>query len=124
MFTYTGLPLRSGSWHNVNNRFRDSCGAFILSEIRACLVPGDPEGAARYAFGDACVDHAGEGLYAEVFCAAVQSAAFVVQDTATLIGIGLSYIPENCGISRAGEPRTLRLTVVNGFLMQQWLRIR
>ena len=92
------LPPLSGY---VNNRFRDSCGAFILSEIWACLVPGDPEGAARYAFEDACVDHAGEGLYAEVFCAAVESAAFVVQDTATLIDIGLSYIPENCGVSRA-----------------------
>ncbi len=96
----TGLvPPLSGL---VNNLYKDSCGAFIRSEIWACLTPGFPAVAARYAYEDAILDHGdGEGVYAEVFCAALESAAFVEQDLATLVQIGLSYIPAECGVTRA-----------------------
>ena len=87
------LPPLSGS---VNNTYAESCGAFIRSEIWACLCPGHPDTAVRYAYEDACVDHGGEGIYGEVFFAAVESAAFVENDKYKLIDIGLSYIPENC----------------------------
>ena len=92
------LPPLSGWYHNHN---RDSCGAFIRSEIWACLAPGHPEIAVKYAFEDAIIDHSNEGVYAEIFCAAVQSAAFGVSDRDTLIEIGLSYIPQDCAIYKA-----------------------
>lgn len=91
------VPPLSG-W--VGNPNRDSCGAFIRSEIWACLAPGHPEVAVRYAYEDAIVDHSEEGVYGEVFCAAVQSAAFVESDKRKLIEIGLSWIPETCGVAR------------------------
>ena len=78
----------------VDNTYKDSCGCFIRSEIWACLAPGHPEIAARYAYEDAIVDHAGEGMYGEIFFAALQSSAFVESDVRTLIDIGLSYIPQ------------------------------
>lgn len=92
------LPPLSGWYHNHN---RNSCGAFIRSEIWACLHPGRPDLAVSYAFEDAVVDHANEGVYAEVFCAALQSAAFAESDRDTLIQIGLSYIPDDCGVRHA-----------------------
>ena len=93
------LPPLSGTMHN---EYRDSCGAFIRSEIWACIAPGCPEIAARYAFQDAVLDHGdGEGTYAAVFCAALESAAFVVSDLRELVDIGLSYIPAECGVARA-----------------------
>ena len=92
------LPPLSGY---VNNAYRDSCGAFILSEIWACLAPGHPEIAVQYAYEDATVNHSHDGVYAEVFCAAVQSAAFAEKDMRRLIEIGLSYIPADCGVARA-----------------------
>jgi hypothetical protein len=92
------LPPLSGY---VNNVYRDSCGAFILSEIWACLAPGHPEIAVQYAYEDATVNHSQDGVYAEVFCAALQSAAFAEKDTRSLIDIGLSYIPADCGVARA-----------------------
>lgn len=92
------MPPLSGF---VNNAFRDSNGSFILSEIWACLAPGHPEIAVRYAYEDAVVDHAGEGLYAEIFCAALESAAFAQADKFRLIEIARSYLPEDCGIQRA-----------------------
>jgi len=85
-----------------NNYFKDSCGAFIRSEIWACIAPGNPRLAIKYAYNDAIIDHGdGEGMYAEVFCAAIESAAFLESDPKTLIEIGLSYIPEDCGTAKA-----------------------
>ncbi|MDA3959636.1 MAG: ADP-ribosylglycohydrolase family protein, partial [Planctomycetota bacterium] len=86
----------------VGNDFRDSCGAFIRSEIWACIAPGMPGVAAKYARRDGMLDHGdGEGTHAEVFCAALESAAFVCADLGDLIDIALSYIPPDCGVAQA-----------------------
>lgn len=85
----------------VNNLNRDSCGAFIRSELWACLAPGHPEIAVRYAYEDASVDHSYEGIYAAVFTAAIQSAAFAETNREKLIEIGLSYIPECSAVYQA-----------------------
>ena len=82
----------------VGNQFKDSNGAFIRSELWACLSPGNPEWAVRYAYEDAIVDHADEGVFAEAFCAALESAAFFESDINKLIDIGLSYVPEDSAI--------------------------
>lgn len=86
------VPPMSGA---VDNDYRNSCGCYIRSEIWACLAPGNPTLAAKYAFEDAIVDHADEGMQAEIFCAALQSAAFVESDPYKLIDIALSYVPQD-----------------------------
>jgi len=93
------LPPLSGTYRNL---YKHSCGAYIRSEIWACIAPGLPHVAAAYACEDAILDHGdGEGTYAEVFMAALESAAFVVSDLRQLIEIGLSHIPADCGVARA-----------------------
>jgi len=92
------LPPASGSFQN---NFRESNGAFIRSEIWACLAPGDPALAVKYAYEDACVDHAENGIYAELFCAALQSAAFTETNRDRLVEIALSYIPADCAVASA-----------------------
>ena len=93
------LPPASGTWRNA---YRDSCGSFIRTEIWACIAPGLPAVAARYAYEDSILDHGkGEGTCAAVFTAALESAAFVLDDLETLIEIGLSYIPADCGVAQA-----------------------
>ena len=87
------VPPLSGHMRNEN---RESNGAWIRTEIWACLAAGNPALAANYAYYDACVDHSGEGVYAAVFTAAVQSAAFFETDTDKLLAIGCSYIPADC----------------------------
>lgn len=91
------LPPVSGRYHNP---YGNSCGCFIRSEIWACLAPGHPEIATKYAYEDAITDHTDEGVYAELFCAAVESAAFIESDTRKLIEIGLSYIPADCMVAK------------------------
>ena len=93
------MPPLSGT---MRNDFKHSCGAFIRSEIWACVAPGAPRLAAAYAYEDAILDHGnGEGTFGELFCATLESAAFVVADLNELIEIGLSYIPENCAVAGA-----------------------
>ncbi len=88
------LPPVCG-WNN--NVFRDCMGSPIRSEIWACVAPGRPQIAARYAFNDAVCDHGGgESVFGEIYNAVVQSAAFVMTDKLKLIELGLASIPENC----------------------------
>ncbi|AUS97466.1 hypothetical protein CDQ84_06510 [Clostridium thermosuccinogenes] len=93
------MPPLSGM---ANNVFKHSCGAYIRSEIWACIAPGAPDIAVKYAYEDAIIDHGdGEGVYAEMFAAALESAAFVEKDIDKLIDIALSYIPAECDCAKA-----------------------
>ncbi len=84
------------------NYFVDEMGSPIRSEIWACLHAGDPQAAARMAWKDSALDHAGgEGMCGEMFWAAVESAAFVESDPMTLIRIGLNMIPLSSHIGRS-----------------------
>ncbi|MFW9952883.1 MAG: ADP-ribosylglycohydrolase family protein [Candidatus Thorarchaeota archaeon] len=92
------LPPISGSFENY---YIDEMGSPIRSEIWACISPGDPQLAALMAWKDSVIDHAGgEGMYGEMFWAAVESAAFVLNDPKSLIIIGLAMIPIYSLISR------------------------
>lgn len=96
-------PPISGWYHNHN---KDSCGCFIRSELWACLAPGHPELAVKYAYEDAICDHADEGVYGELFCAALQSAAFVERDREKLVALATGYIPEDCAVAKAIDTAT------------------
>jgi len=92
------LPPISGCFENY---FVDEMGSPIRSEIWACIAPADPQLAAAMACKDSMLDHAGgEGMYGEMFLAAVESAAFVLDDPKLLIRIGLQMIPLSSAISR------------------------
>ncbi|UKI30427.1 MAG: ADP-ribosylglycohydrolase family protein [Lentisphaeria bacterium] len=84
-------PPWSGSYDNF---YINGMGAAIRSELWACLAPGNPELAVRFAREDACIDHAGDGVDAEVYLAALESLAFVETDLRMLIEAALSYLPK------------------------------
>ena len=92
-------PPLSGTFQND---FKNSCGSYIRSEIWACVAPGAPAKAAQLAYEDAILDHGnGEGVFAEMFMAALESAAFVLDDLRACVNVGLSFVPEDCGVARA-----------------------
>lgn len=95
------LPPMSGRVGNSDWKW--SNGAWIRSEIWACLFPASPHRAVRLAYCDACCDHEGEGIYAELFTAALESAAFAERDIRKLLDIGLAFIPPGCRVARAVE---------------------
>ena len=90
-------PPWSGSH---DNWYRNGEGAVIRTEIWACLAAGDPELAARYAYEDACIDHADDGLNAALFMASIEAAAFTESDVDALLDIGMSAIPADSVLAR------------------------
>lgn len=91
------IPPLAGDYEN---NWKDSNGAWIRTEIWACMAPACPNLAAKYSIEDAKVDHgSGEGTYAAAFVAAMQSAAFVIGDLRKCIEIGLSVIPADCRVA-------------------------
>lgn len=92
------VPPLSGSYENP---WKHSNGAWIRTEVWACMAPGCPDIAMKYARMDASVDHGdGEGTYAAMFVAAIEAAAFVIHDLRKLIDLGLSKIPADCHMAR------------------------
>ena len=95
-----GLQPPISGWYN--NWFKNCMGSPIRSEIWACIAPGQPHIAAKYAYQDAICDHAGgESVYGEIFNAVLESAAFLINDRMKLLEIGLSAIPEESLTSKA-----------------------
>ncbi len=112
------LPPMSGeltntAWHHSN-------GAWIRSEIWACLAPGCPDVAVKYAIMDACVDHGlAEGTVAEIFTAALESVAFVETDIRTALDRALTYIHADSRVAS-----TIRLVMEKYDAGAPWLETR
>jgi len=112
------LPPMSGEFEN--DKWKHSNGAWIRSEIWACLAPGYPEIARRYAFEDACVDHGmGEGTVAEQYTATIESLAFFRNDIRGILEEGLSAIPASSRVAKAVR------TVMEGYdAGKDWKEVR
>ena len=83
------------------NPYREWIGAQIRSDGWAWVCAGKPELAAEFAWRDASWTHERNGIYGEMFMAAMQAAAFVVHDPLELVRIGLSEIPAQCRLAVA-----------------------
>lgn len=91
-------PPESGRYLNP---FREWIGAQIRADFWGYMNPGNPNKAAEMACRDACISHDGNGLYGEMFFAAVIASAFVDKSPEFLIKTGLSVIPEKSRLSQA-----------------------
>ena len=83
----------------VDNYFTDGMGAAIRTEIWANACPGRPAAAAWFARQDSQIDHCGEGVYAPMFLAASESAAFETDSLTEAFGEGLKLIPDDSKVA-------------------------
>lgn len=83
------------------NKFTSGMGAAIRSELWACLAPANPSLAVSFAREDACADHYGEGIYAEMFLSAVESMVFVENDIVKIVKDAVNFIPDGNRLKNA-----------------------
>ncbi len=93
-------PATAEWCRQYRNPYREWIGAQIRADAWAWACAGNPEKAAEFAWRDAHWSHARNGIYGEMMFAAIQAAAFVIDDPAELIQIGLSEIPADCRLAR------------------------
>jgi ADP-ribosylglycohydrolase len=88
-----GLPVTQVARHH--NPYREWIGAQIRGDIFGWTHPGDPRAAATLAYQDASLSHTENGIYGEMWAAALISAAFVATSAREAVEQSLLHVPPN-----------------------------
>jgi len=85
----------------VMNPYREWIGAQIRADGFGYCAAGGPERAADFAWRDASISHTKNGIYGEMFFAALIAACLAMDDLTAAIEVALSEIPANCRLAEA-----------------------
>ncbi len=105
-------PPRSATYRNP---YREWIGAQIRADAFGYVAPGWPERAAEFAYRDAAVSHVKNGVYGEMWVAAMLAAALATDDLGTVLAAGLAEIPARSRLAEA-----VRDTIAAGRRHRTW----
>jgi len=83
------------------NPYREWIGAQIRADLWGWVAPGEPVRAAEYAWRDARLSHTKNGIYGEMFVAAMIAGSFAISDVDKVIDAGLSVVPATSRLAEA-----------------------
>ncbi len=92
------VPPETATYHNP---YREWIGAQIRADAFGYAAAGLPETAASLAYRDAALSHVKNGIYGEMWAAAMVAAAFAASDVWSVLEIGLSEIPAQSRLAAA-----------------------
>lgn len=92
------LPPRVATFRNP---YREWIGAQIRGDVHGYAHPGDPWGAACSAYPDARLSHRGNGVYGEMWSAALVAAAFTAGDAREAVEVSLRVVPPRSRLAGA-----------------------
>jgi ADP-ribosylglycohydrolase len=83
------------------NPYREWIGAQIRADMWGYVCPGDPQQASLLAFQDASLSHTQNGIYGEMWVAALIASCFVTDDMRSALEISLAYVPPRTRLTEA-----------------------
>jgi ADP-ribosylglycohydrolase len=95
----------------VRNPYREWIGALIRADVFGLVHPGRPGRAARLALVDARLSHVANGIYGEIWAAALVSSALAVDSPRVALELALLSVPAR---SRLAEALTSVLDLQSG----------
>jgi ADP-ribosylglycohydrolase len=83
-------PAHAATRHNP---YREFIGAAIRADVFGMVAPGDAALAATLAYRDAVLSHTANGVYGEMFCAALVASAFTASSAEEAVQHALCVVP-------------------------------
>lgn len=94
-----GIPLGSVASHR--NPYREWIGALIRADAFGWVNPGDPRAAAIMAYQDAALSHVANGVYGEMWAAALVACAFTADGPRDALELSLAHVPPRSRLAEA-----------------------